>query len=788
MLRSYFKIALRNLLKNSVYSAINIGGLSIGLACSMLILLWVSNELSYDKFHTNAHQIHQLWVNATYDGKVNSYESVPIPVKDALKTEDSRIKNTALGGWGTIHLLSVGEARLNIRGNIVSEEFLDIFQFPMVRGSSETALDDPRSIVLTETTAKALFGDKNPLGEIILVDNKTEVNVTGVLQDLPENSSLQFEFLLPFNLFESEGWVRESIGDWGDYSWQVYVELQPGVDKAEVEETIKGLLTKNGQVDVQRELFLHPLLHWRLHSSFKNGKEAGGMIDYVLGFTLIAIFILVIACINFMNLATARSEGRAREVGIRKSIGSMRSDLIFQFMGESVLIATISFILALTLVELSLPLYNTLVNKTLFIHYSDRLFWVFAIGIVLVTGIFSGSYPALYLSSFQPVKVLKGKIKVSRSAATPRQILVVLQFVFAIALIIGTLVISQQIQHTKSRQLGYDQENLITVWHNQDIGKNYQTIKQELLATGVVHSVTKSNSPITEVFSHNFLDWPGKPADQKVAFSTIATEYDYTKTMGIKILEGRDFSPDFPSDSSAVLINKAAWEVMGIKDILGTTVTFFGERTGTVVGVIDNVVMQSPNSPINPSFTIFQPDWVSAVSIRMEKTSDLQASLKKVEAVFKKFDPLHPFTYTFVDEQYAKKFTTITMINNIANLFAFLAILITSLGLFGLAAFTAEQRTKEIGIRKVMGASITSLVTLITKEFTGLVIIAFLIAAPISWWGLSTFLERYTYRIDFPWWVVGIAGGIALVFALSIVSFQALKAALANPVNSLRNE
>lgn len=789
MLKNYLKIAFRNLLKNPSYSFLNITGLSIGLACSMLILLWVSHELSYDKFHLNADRIHQVWVNASFDGKISSFNSVPMPIKEALKVEDSRIKNTAIGGWGTLHLLSVGENKINNKGQIVSEEFLDIFQFPFVKGSGQTALDEAGSIVLTESSAKALFGDTEPMGQMVLVDNKKEVRVTGILKDLPSNSSIQFNFLLPLELFRNEEWVQETDGDWNDNSWIVYIELQPGASKTEVESKIKGLLVKNGVVDTPRELFLHPLLRWRLHTKFRDGKEAGGLNDLVQGFTIIAIFILIIACINFMNLATARSESRAREVGIRKTIGSRRSELIVQFIGESILISIISFVIGIAIVELSLPFYNNLVGKTLIIDYTGSSFWIFAMTIILLTGFLSGSYPAFYLSSFQAIKVLKGKVQVGKNATTPRQILVVLQFVFAIALIVGTLVISRQIEYTKERALGYNQENLISIWNNNDIGKNYTTIKQELLASGVVASVTKSNSPITDIYATNLLDWPGKPTDQKALFTTIATEYDYTKTMGIKMLEGRDFSEDFKSDTSAVLINKAAWEIMGLTDPIGTKVTFWGDRIGIIVGVTDNVLMGSPHGDINPMLVVFQPDWVSALSVRLHETTDIASALKRVESIFKKYDPAHPFSYSFVDQQYEAKFNMITMINQIANLFAFLAIAITGLGLLGLAAFTAEQRTKEIGIRKILGASVTSLVRMIAKEFSWLILIAFAIAAPISWWVFQKiFLDQYTYRIDFPWWVIILSGCLTLLFGLAIVSYQAFKAAIANPVNSLRSE
>ncbi|MFO0507893.1 MAG: FtsX-like permease family protein, partial [bacterium] len=554
----------------------------------------------------------------------------------------------------------------------------------------------------------------------------------------------------------------------------------------EVNEKIKGLLIKKGQTDVPREFFLHPMERWRLHTSFENGKESGGTIDYVIGFSAIAIFILVIACINFMNLATARSERRAREVGVRKSIGSRRRELIVQFLGESILLTTIGFALCLVLVELSLPFYNDLTQKKLFLDYSSPLFWAACVGIVLLTGIISGSYPAIYLSSFNPVKVLKGKLQMGKNAATPRQVLVVLQFFFATLLIVSTLVVSEQIHHVKKRDLGYNQKNLLMISYTNEIGKNFKAIRNEVVATGAVSSMTKSNSPITDIFSNNFMDWPGKPPEEKVLFATIATELDYTKTMGIKILEGRDFESD--ADTASVLINKAAADVMGLKETLGTEVVYWGDHKSKIVGIIDNVLMGSPYRKPGPMFVAYQPEWASSVTLRLEETADLPSAVKKIEDVFKKYNPAYPFDYQFADVQFNKKYTTINLISTLSTLFASLAILITGMGLFGLAAFTAEQRTKEIGIRKVMGASVPSLVTLISKEFSLLVAISFVFAVPFSWWTLSSFLERYPYRIDFPWWTVVVAGGTALLFALAIVSTQALKAATSNPASSLRSE
>src|SRR5258707_1035796 len=789
MLKNYMLVMLRSLRKNGTYSFINISGLAIGITCSLLILLWVFDELAFDKFHPKANRLYQVWINATYDGKVNSWTSLPLPTYEALKNQNSNIKNTCVTDWGGDHLLSAGDKRIYKRAFYASVEFLEMFEFPLVKGNAAQVLDDPSSIVITESLAKALFGDADPINQVIRIDNANDQKVTGVLKDVPKNSSFQFDCLLPWELkVKTEAWVKRSQTDWGNNSFQIFIELNTPKNEFVVEKAIKDLIVKKDPSDYKRELFLHLLLKWKLYSNFENGKSAGGAIEYVRTFTVIAIFILLIACINFMNLSTARSERRAREVGIRKSVGSKRYELILQFIGESLFISTLAFAIAVLLTQLLMPYYNNMVDKKLFINFGSPDFWLFALSLIFFTGIVSGSYPAFYLSSFQPVKVLKGKIQVGKSASMPRKILVTLQFGFSILLIIGTIVMYQQIQHSKNRSLGYDQENLISIDYTDEIGKNFRPIKLELLQTGVVKSVTKSNSPITEIWSNNFLGWPGKPEAEKVIFTTIASEYDYTKTMGIKILEGRDFSEDFKSDSLAIIVNKAGMDLMQLKNPIGTKLDLWDKKR-ELIGIVDDVLMGSPFQPVKPMFIVLVPDWAGAVSIRLEKTKDLAASLKKVEGVFKKYSPAYPFQYEFADVEFAKKFNDINMTSRFASLFALLAIVITGLGLFGLAAFTAEQRTKEIGIRKVMGASVSSLVGLISKDFSVLVIIAFIISSPIAWWVLNNFvLDKYKYRIDIPWWVFPVTGLIALGFALIIVSTQALRAAHANPATSLRND
>jgi putative ABC transport system permease protein len=788
MLRNYIKIAFRSLLKNQTYSFINIGGLAIGLASSILIFLWVADEYAYDQFQTNYKNIYRVYLQQEWNGHISTGNSQPYPLKEALLAKSSKIKNVVMTNWGEGNLLQVGETRLNKYGFSASEDFFKIFSYEWVAGNPSTALNELTSIVITESTAKSLFNTVDALNQTIKIDNSDELKVTGIIKDPPRQSFLEFDYLLPLSYYEkTNSWVTNfAKSNWNNTSFQMYTLLHDGASKEEVDNAIAHLVKDNNPKSPTAKLFLQHMSKWRLHSNFEEGQNTGGQIVYVRLFTAIAIFVLIIACINFMNLATARSESRAREVGIRKSIGSRRKELIFQFLGESITITALSFLMAIVLVELALPAYNQLVNKTISISYSSPMVWLAAVALVLIIGVLAGSYPSFYLSSFEPVKVLKGKINVGKGASTPRQVLVVLQFVFSIFLIAGTIVVYQQIQHVKNRDMGYDRENLIQIWMNGELQTNFTTIRQELVNTGAVESICKSNSPVTSIFSTIEVKWPGMATDQRVAFSTIATEYDYTKTMGIKMIEGRDFSREF-NDTLSVVINQAAVKMMGMENPLGKKIEM-NKAQFEIVGVVPDIVMDSPYSPVEPMALLFDPSWSSTVTIRLSKTNDLAASLAKVESVFKKLNPNHPFQYRFTDVDFQKKFNDINLISRLAGIFAGLAIVITCLGLFGLAAFTAEQRTKEVGIRKVMGASVASLVMLISKDFSRLVIIAFVIAAPFAWWFLNSFLEQYDYRIAVAWWVLGAVGAFALILALLIVSAQALKAAVTNPSNSLRSE
>ncbi len=790
MLRSYLNIAFRNLTRNSVYSFINIGGLAVGIACSLLILLWVWDEITYDHFHENADRIGILVTINVFSDKVTASRRVPLPAYEYLKTYDSRIKNTCISHEGGDHLLKVGEKVIFSDGKFVSNEFLSMFQFPLLRGSVKDALIEPKSIVLAETVAKELFGEKDPMGQFIQFGNKFEMKVTGVLKDLPKNSSFDFEFLFPWSaiITESPEWIKEN-SNWENEAFQVYIEMQEGADVQEVNSSLTKLIRGKRGNENKSEIVIFPLLDWRLRSRFENGKQVGGMIEYVKSFSIIGLFILVVACINFMNLATARSERRAREVGIRKTIGSGRIELVRQFLGESVLITALAFLVALVIVQLALPFFSNLVDKKLFIDYTSPIVWAIAISFILIVGIFSGSYPAFYLSSFNPVKVLKGNLHVGHGNVAPRKILVSMQFFFSIFLMVGMIVVYRQIQYVKHRDMGYDRENLVMFNANEEMIKNYPEIERQILSSGIAKSITVSGSPVTDIHRNIKLDWPGRPEGLDISFSQVMTGYNYARTLGIKVVDGRDFTDEFKSDSSSILLNKAAVEVMGVENPVGMQVQLIPyKKKWTVVGVIDDVVMKSPFSEVQPGFFMLIPSWIDVITVRLEKSNDLNETISKMGAIFKKLNPSYPFEYQFVDDEFDKKFSEINMVGVLVSLFAILAIFITCLGLLGLAAFTAEQRTKEIGIRKTMGASTGSIINLLTKDFTRLVITGFILSAPVSWWVLNNYLERYTYRIDFSWWIIPAAGMAALLLTIVIVSSQARRVAMGNVVESLKSE
>jgi ABC-type antimicrobial peptide transport system permease subunit len=791
MITNYLKIALRNLMRNTTFTFINVAGLSLGIASSMLIALWVTKQISYNRFHPNYEQIHQVYFFGNLNGQIGDWKEISYLVYEDLKTNHTAIKNAAVTDLGAFHLLSTSQTRINKRGRFVSPEFLEIFHFGLVRGTPEKALTDPFSIVLTESTAKTLFGTDDPINKIVRIDNGSEVKVTGVVKDVPDNSTIKFDYLLTIELFRNTTpWVKEEICEWDGDGFFIYVELQPGANLASINREIKDLYQDRDKRFLSKELFLYPMDRWKLHAKFENGKEAEvDWSDYVTGFSMLAIGILVIACVNFMNLSTDRSERRAREVGIRKIVGSDRKQLIYQFIGESILLSTVAFFIGLVLVELSLPFYNQLIDEKLFIDYSSPVFWLIGLCLIILTGLLAGSYPAFYLSSFNPATVLKGKLFLGRDGVLPRRFLVIFQFTFSIILIVGTVVIYQQMEYIRNRQLGYDKQNLITIPGNPELGKNYNSIKQELMRTGAALSVTRTSTSFTSKGGRGNLGWPGSHG-QVVTSIAMSVDYDFTKTWGIK-MEGRDFSESLKADTISVLVNQTAVGQMGLKNPIGTEITVFGSPA-KIIGIMDDVLLGSPYEKLRPMYASLETSWTyndeQFISVRLPGSGDLNESLKNVETVFKKLNPSYPFQFTFADVDYNSKFNSLSLIQKLVSVFAFLAIAIASLGLFGLAAFIAERRTKEFGVRRVLGATIQNLVVMITRDFIRLVLIAIVIASPIAWAGLENFLEHYSVHISMSWWILPATGLMTSTITLIIVGSQIVRTSSVSPSESLKCE
>jgi ABC-type antimicrobial peptide transport system permease subunit len=611
------------------------------------------------------------------------------------------------------------------------------------------------------------------------------MKVSAVVADPPDNSTLQFDFIKAFNY--SDPFVKNAMNEWVNSSWKVYLQLVPGADIAMLDKNINTLKKQHDANDKVSTYFTFPMSKWRLYSDFKNGKNVGGMIEYVRLFTIIAIIILLIACVNFMNLSTARSEKRAKEVGIRKTLGSAKKQLVMQFYFESVILTFIAFILSVAAVYLLLPSFNLMVQKHLSLNFLSPQFWLGALAIILFTGVVAGSYPAIYLSSFNLVKVLKGTFLPGKKAMVPRRILVVSQFVISILLISATIIVYQQVQHVKNRDIGYNANNLIMIPVTPDVSKNYVVIKQELLKTGMIHAVTRTFSPITEVWWKSPApDWPGKPADANIIVTGFSTDVDFSKTIGVKILQGKDFS-GLPSDSSAIMLNKAAADAMGLKNPIGTELRY-RDHAFTVTGVTANIVMESPYKPVEPMMIYFKPDNSNIVDIRLNASAELPKALKAIESVFKTYNPSVPFEYQFADQEFGKKFITEELISKLTNIFAALAIFICCIGLAGLASFTVEKRIREIGVRKVLGASVNQVLLMISKEFLKLVLMAFVIAIPIAWWTMNSWLQQYDYRITIHLSLFLIVGLAVLLLTMIVVSLNTLKAATTNPVKSLRSE
>ena len=786
MIKNYLLIAWRNLFRNKGFALTNLVGLTIGITCTILIALWVQDELTYNKFHSNYNEVYKVIANRDFNNQIFTDDNMVLPLAKSIKERLPQVKNAVVTTHRNPRILTVGELKLKKFGYTVSDRFFDVFTWKFVRGSAATALPDAYSIVLTESAAEALFGKSDPINKIIKVDNDYDAKVTAIVEDAPGNSTFQFDFINTFNY--SNDYISRAMNNWQNSSWDVYVQVNPGTNISQLQKNINEIKYEHDPGDRKiSTYFTFPMSKWRLYSEFKEGKNTGGMIEYVRLFTIIALIILLIACVNFMNLSTARSEKRAKEVGVRKTLGSGKKQLILQFFFESTILAFAAFVVSIGVVYALLPAFNGLVDKKLSLNLAQPLFWLGAILVIVLTGIIAGSYPALYLSSFNPIKVLKGTFLPGKSAAVPRRILVVAQFVASILLISATIIVHQQIQHIKNRDIGYDPNNLVMIPASNDTQKQFPAIKDELLKTGVITAVNRSFAPITEVWwKAPAPDWDGKPAGGELIVASMATDVEYSKTMGVKMLQGRDFSGS-PADSANMIINEAAVKAMNLKNPLGMQLRY-GTNTYTVIGVASNIIMESPFKAVDPLLVYFDPNNSNSINIRLKSTVQPSQALKSIEAVFNKYNPAYPFEYKFVDQEFGKKFITEELIRKITNLFAALAIFICCLGLAGLASFTIEKRIREIGIRKVLGASVQQVLLLISKDFLKLVLIALVIAIPFTWWFMNDWLDKYVYRIHISIWLFGIVGGIVLLLTLAVVCLNTIKAALSNPVKSLRTE
>ena len=789
MLRNFFKIAFRNLLRNKGFSVINIAGLAIGMASAILILLWIQNELSYDRFHEKGDRIFTANNRDKFNGEVWAWNTTPKILGPTMKLEYPADVEDIARANSTTFLLSIGDKHLNSEGIFTDSGFLTMFSLPLLQGNASKALNEISDIVITQKLAQKLFGTDNALGKIIKIDSSDNFTVTGVLKDLPNNTAFDFEYLLPWSYMKK---INQDDEYWGNNSIKTYILLKPGVSQTAFDAKIKNITinhTKNGDKS-GTQVFTQRFGDRWLYNKSENGKYISGRLEMVKLFAVIAAFILLIACINFMNLSTARSEKRAKEVGIRKVVGAQKSGLVAQFIGESILLASFAGILAIIIVQLCLSPFNQLVGKELFIGYGNPLFWLFFLGFIFFTGFIAGSYPAFYLSSYQPVKVLKGTFKASHALVTPRKALVVLQFTFAIALIICTIIVEHQIQYAQARDLGYKKDQLVYTYMQGDVEKHYAAIKDELLSSGAAIAVTKSMSPITQRYSDGWgFSWADmKPGDEKTDFVRMASDADFVKTMGVTLLQGRDIDiKNYPGDSTAMLLNETAVKMMRFKNPIGQVVKTDG-RDWRIVGVLKDFIYESPYDKVQQLVVMGPASWFSTIHFKLNLARSTAASLKLAEHVFKKYNPSYPFDYKFADESYALKFQDEQRIGTLAALFAGLTIFISCLGLFGLATYMAENRIKEIGVRKVLGASVASITTLLSKDFLALVIISFVIATPIAWWAMNRWLSIYTYRINIEWWVFAGAGLLSVLITLITVSYQSIKAAIANPVKSLRTE
>ncbi|UPK67193.1 ABC transporter permease [Chitinophaga filiformis] len=789
MIRNHLKIAWRSLLSTKRFSIINISGLAVGMAAAGLVFLWLQNEISFDKFHEHKDRLYEVQGLTAVDGTQIVINQTEQPLGPTLKKDFGEVENTTRFAGVSSLLLTAGDKRFTgINGGFVDPAFLRMFSFPALSTVTREPLKNINSIVITEALAEKLFGKEDALNKVIKIDSVDYFQVTAVLKRLPSNTRFDFEYLLPWDYLHKIGWNNDS---WLSNNVSTFVLLKPNTNVSAFDNKIAGIARRySGNPDIWTH-FLFPLEQWHLYAVFKDGKPAGGRIAVVRLFAVVVIMILLIACINFVNLSTAKSEKRAKEVGVRKVAGAGKGMLIAQFMTEALLMSFIAGVIALVMVHQALPYFNRLVNVALSMPYGNAGFWASAIGFILITGLLAGAYPAFYLSAFKPVKVLKGGVRGREGRFSPRKVLVVFQFTFAVVLIISTIVIRNQIRYAQERETGYSRSNLINVNFDGDIAKNYALIRHDLISEGIATSVTKTMSSITERGSNTWgLDWEGKRPDFAGTIALFSTDAGLVKTVGLELKAGRDIDIHrYPTDSFAVMLNETAVKVMGFRDPIGQLIREpGGNKTWKVVGVVKDYVIGSSYGTVPPVVIEGPGSWFNTMHIRFNASRPVAENLMKAEAIFNRYNPNYPFNYQFTDQQYARMFDAEQRTQALAGLSAALAIFISCLGLLGLSAYVAERRVKEIGVRKALGASVLNITGLLTFDFMKLVAAAIAIAIPVGWWGMNTWLEHFEYKITINWLVFVFAGLLAISITLLTVSFEVIRAAMVDPVKSLKRE
>ncbi|MES2063905.1 MAG: ABC transporter permease [Bacteroidota bacterium] len=789
MFKNYLKIAWRNITKHKGFSLINAGGLALGMASCLLLLLYVTYHVNYDKHFKNIDNIYLVENNQPGDGKIYTFSATSRLTAATIKTEiPDAVRAVRTVTYTAGGLLTYKNNSFKKAGMFADDGFFDIFSYHFIKGTAANALKSPNSIIITQKLAKTLFGNEDPMNKIVKRNNQLPLTVTGVIDDVPANATFQFEFVLPWVMFEdSNAWAKNS--DWGSNFARTVVQLKSPSALGRANNIMKNMVGRHNDGN-KNQLFLYPFSKLHLYSEFVDGKAVGGMIDQIKLFITLAICILLVACVNFMNLSTARSEERAKEVGIRKAIGSSRSSLISQFIVESVILSLLSTAVAIAIVIISLPYFNNLLGIHLVLPYNNLPTWLAILGIGVFTGVLAGSYPAFYLSSFEPIKVLKGMFKGSSSALPLRKVLVVVQFGFAVFLITATICIYRQIKFVQEKSTGFDKNNLVEIPIEGDLKKNTEVLINQLKSSGIITAGTTLSQSITEDGNNTWgVSWPGKRDDQTILFDVFNAGNDFTKTAGVKLIDGREFSPAYPADTAgkSVMINESAAKIMKLKNPVGTLIKW-GDTEVTIVGIYKDFVWGSPYEKTRPMLTSYGANGGATIDLRLSQNKSISANIAAISKALKTLNPAYPPTVKFVDSDFEKKFQNEKLLATLSNLFGGLAIVISCLGLFGLAAYAAEQRVKEIGVRKVLGASVANLAGLLSKDFLKLVAIAIVLAIPVSMWAMNKWLQKFEYRITVTWWMLALAGLITVIIAIATVSYQAIKAALANPVKSLRSE